>query len=71
MKIGELCETCGTFNEGNLKVAECPVCGNDVCDSCANDFLCPSCYARKEVWTLNATPIYEEGELVAWETNHE
>lgn len=44
MKKGELCETCGAFNEGQYKVTKCPICGKDVCNSCGNLQVCPTCF---------------------------
>ena len=66
MKFGELCETCNRFNEGLYPVVECPICGRDMCNYCANDFLCPECFELKENNQLHATPLYEDGELYSW-----
>lgn len=64
MKIAYQCETCGHYNP--TYPVEC-ICGKEMCNSCANDFLCPTCFALKEKWQLKAKPIYEEGELAGWE----
>jgi len=46
MKRGELCESCGRFTEGFVKIAICPICGKDVCNFCGNLQVCPPCFSH-------------------------
>lgn len=68
MKKAYQCDTCKGFNFYN-KPTKCPVCDcdNEMCDECANDFLCPTCFSMREQGLLKATPLYEGGDLVGWE----
>jgi len=44
MKVGELCESCNTFNPGRYGVGKCTICGKDMCNHCANLQVCASCF---------------------------
>lgn len=63
---GELCESCNEWNRGRYSVIECSVCKNDMCNLCANYFLCPSCLEKRENGKLEAIPEFEQGNLIGW-----
>ncbi len=46
MKVGELCESCGRFNEGRYHVVECSICEKDMCNCCGNLQACPQCFGH-------------------------
>ena len=72
MKRGELCESCGSFNEGSYSVGICPLCEKDVCNKCGNLQICPECFtkhynAESGIVTLGGTKfkyIISQGEEI-------
>lgn len=69
MKIGYLCESCSHFTESTGDVVMCPCCEKDMCNSCANDFLCKNCQIKEKDGSLykQFKKVFEDGEFSNWE----
>ena len=67
MKKFYQCNTCKGFDY--VKPVKCSVCSNEMCDLCANEYLCPVCFELKEQNKLLAEPIFEDGYLIGWTKN--